>query len=305
MTRRNFIIGTRSSALAIRQTEEVVALLRTLDDAHFTIATITTTGDRQAEAPLLGIGRNVFAKEIEEALIRTEIDVAVHSLKDLLTELPPGLALGAIGRRQDPRDVLVDRWRLPLGELSSGTRIGTSSPRRGAFLRALRPDLRVVPIRGNVDTRLRKAYGEDYDGVILAAAGVIRMGRQEEVAQYLPVEDFVPAVGQGALAVQIRSDDAVAREVVSKADHAPTRIAVTAERAFLSALGGGCAVPVAAYGVARGEELHLVAMAGTEDGKEMFKVALDTDVSSPERAGSRLAERLLASGARDILETAS
>ena len=305
MTRRNFIIGTRSSALAIRQTEEVVALLRTLDDAHFTIATITTTGDRQTEAPLLGIGRNVFAKEIEEALIRTEIDVAVHSLKDLLTELPPGLALGAIGRRQDPRDVLVDRWRLPLGELSSGTRIGTSSPRRGAFLRALRPDLRVVPIRGNVDTRLRKAYGEDYDGVILAAAGVIRMGRQEEVAQYLPVEDFVPAVGQGALAVQIRSDDAVAREVVSKADHAPTRIAVTAERAFLSALGGGCAVPVAAYGVARGEELHLVAMAGTEDGKEMFKVALDTDVSSPERAGSRLAERLLASGARDILETAS
>ncbi len=257
-----------------------------------------------SEAPLLSIGTGVFVKEIEDTLLRGDIDMAVHSLKDLLTELPLGLALGAIGKRQDPRDILVNRWALPLKELPPSSRIGTSSPRRVALLKAARQDLMVLPIRGNIDTRIRKASGDDYDGVVLAAAGMIRMDRQNEIAQYMPSEEFVPAVGQGALAIEIREDDRDILGVVSKVDHWPTRVAVTAERAFLAALGGGCAVPVAAYGNVYGQELRLVAMAGTEDGRQVFRAELNADTSSPEKGGERLAQKLLNAGALEIVETA-
>lgn len=299
---KEIIVGTRSSSLAVRQTEEILARLRSLNPGTtFVVTTIKTGGDKDKVTPLVGLGLGIFVKEIEDALLRGDIDMAVHSLKDLPSELTPGLILGAIGERQDPRDVLVDRWNLPVEKLPPGARIGTSSPRRTAQLNAVRHDLTLLSIRGNVDTRLRKTQGDDYDGVILAAAGILRLGRGEEIVQYLSPDVFVPAVGQGALAVEVRSEDKETLDMVSKVDHGPTRIAVTAERSFLVALGGGCAVPVAAYGQVDGRKLRLVAMAGTEDGRHIFRTNLLADVSHPEDAGKKLAQKLMDAGAHEIL----
>ncbi len=299
---KKITVGTRASALALKQTNAIIESLRLSNPGvEFVVNTIKTKGDKSQDAALLTIGKGVFVKEIEDSLLSGEIDMAVHSLKDLLTVIPSGLALGAISEREDARDVLINRWRLSLKDMPSGARIGTSSPRRAAFLKALRPDLIVLPMRGNVDTRLKKAASEEYDGTILAAAGVIRMGRQEEVTQYLPTEDFVPAVGQGALAVEIREDDKGTLAVVSKVNHQPTSTAVTAERSFLAALGGGCAVPVAAYGKLEKNRLRLVAAAASEDGKRIFRVSLDAGVTNPQKAGEKLARALLDSGASEIL----
>ena len=301
---KEIIVGTRSSSLAVRQTEEILVQLRSLNPGvTFVVTTIKTGGDKDKVTPLvgLGLGLGIFVKEIEDALLRGDIDMAVHSLKDLPSELTPGLTLGAIGERQDPRDVLVDRWNLPVEKLPPGARIGTSSPRRTAQLNAVRRDLTLLSIRGNVDTRLRKIQGDDYDGVVLAAAGILRLGRGEEIVQYLSPEVFVPAVGQGALAVEVRCEDKETLDMVSKADHGPTRITVTAERSFLVALGGGCAVPVAAYGQIHEGKLRLVAMAGTEDGQHIFRTNLVADVSYPEDAGRKLAQKLMDAGAREIL----
>ncbi len=300
--RKEIIVGTRSSPLAVRQTEEVLTQLRSLNPGtEFVVTTIKTGGDRSADAPLVGLGRGVFVKEIEDSLLRGDIDLAVHSLKDLPTELPEKLTIGAVGERRDPRDVLVDRWDLPMEKLPSGARIGTSSPRRIAQLKAARQDLRVLPIRGNVDTRLRKARGDDYDGVILAAAGILRLGRQNEITQHLSPQEFVPAVGQGALAVEVRSEDKETLDIVSGVDHRPTSIAIAAERAFLAALGGGCAVPVAGHCQVDERKLRLVAMAGTEDGRHIFRVNLVTGTSHPEDAGRNLAQMLMDAGAGEIL----
>ena len=299
---KEIIVGTRSSSLALRQTEEILVQLRSLNPGTiFVVRTIKTGGDKDKVTPLVGLGLGIFVKEIEDALLRGDIDMAVHSLKDLPSEFPDGLSLGAVGERQDPRDVLVDRWDMPVEKLPSGARIGTSSPRRTAQLNGVRQALPLLSIRGNVDTRLLKARGDDYDGVVLAAAGILRLGRSEEIAQYLSPEVFVPAVGQGALAVEVRSDDKTTLDIVSKADHGPTRIVVTAERAFLVALGGGCAVPVAAYGRIHEGKLRLVAMAGTEDGRQIFRVNLMVDVSQPEEAGRKLAQKLMDAGAHEIL----
>ncbi len=299
-------VGSRTSPLSLAQTEEILAHLRASSPAReFEVVPTTTTGDREKDSPLLELGRGTFAKEIELDLIEGKIDFAVHSAKDLLSTLPEGLTLAAIGRRLDPRDVLVDRWGLGLAALPSEARIGTSSPRRTAQIKALRDDVAVLPIRGNVGTRLEKAVGDDYDGVVVAAAGLIRLGRENAVAEHLPVASFTPEVGQGTLAVEAREDDAATIGMLAKIDHAPSHVALAAERAFLAELGGGCKVPVAAYARIHGGELLISAMAALPDGSQIFRRESVYPVDDPEAAGRRAAEDLLESGAKDIVDGAA
>ena len=250
MSQRTFIVGTRGSALALTQTGFVVEALQ---KAHTGLAietrTIHTEGDRSAASLSEIGGRGVFVIEIERALLAREIDIAVHSLKDLPAEETPGLAIAAVYQREDPRDVLVTRTGDTLDRLPTGAVVGTGSPRRAAQIVAARPDLRIADIRGNVDTRLRKVEAGEYDATVLAAAGLARLGWLDRATQIFETVQMLPAVGQGALAVQTRADDAEAIAVVSAVDHEPTRAAVTAERAFERRLGGGCHAAIAAYAV--------------------------------------------------------
>ena len=295
-------VGSRTSPLSHAQTEEVLRPLRRLyPDTEFEIVPIVTVGDRRKSAPLLSMDKGMFVKEIEASLLDGEIDLAVHSAKDLTAELPRGLVLGAFGERQDARDVLVDRWGATLGELPEGARIGTSSPRRTAQLRAARPDLQVLPIRGNVGTRLEKARGDEFDGVVLAAAGVARLGRSEEISEYLEPEVCTPEVGQGALAVEARDDRLQILGMVAQIDHMATSTAVRCERAFLQAIGGGCRVPVTAYARLDGGELHILAMAAIPDGSRVFRVTLVREAAEPESAGRQAAKALEDQGAREII----
>ncbi|MCH7625993.1 MAG: hydroxymethylbilane synthase [Chloroflexi bacterium] len=295
-------IGTRTSPLSLAQTDEVVAQLRAAaPDLRIEVVPMNTEGDRNKIAPLLSMERGMFVKALEVALLSNEVDLAVHSAKDLPSELPDGLTIGAITRREDPRDVIVNKWGLPLEELPEGARIGTSSPRRIAQLKRVRPDISFIPIRGNVGTRLEKAQGSDYDGVVLAAAGIVRLGRQSEISQYLTPEVCVPDVGQGALALEIRADDEATRSLVAIAGHPHSSLAVRAERAFLKAMGGGCTVPVAAYAVIENGRIVMSAVAATPDGSTMVKDSESFAESDPEGAGEKMASTLLSMGAREIL----
>lgn len=308
MTRasRRVRVGTRGSNLALRQTEEVLEQLRaTVPGIEYDVVRIKTGGDAAANAPLAELGLGIFVKEIERALLDGEIDIAVHSLKDLPTKLPDGLSIGAVCKRQDPRDVLVNRWGWPLDRLPSGAKIGTGSPRREAQLWAVRQDLVVLPIRGNVDTRLDKANGADYDGAILAAAGVIRMGRDAEVAQFLPLNDFVPAPGQGALAVEVRSADDEVMALVSKVQDPPTRRDVTAERAFLKILGGGCEVPVGAYARTDGDTMVLSVFLASRDGTRVFKTKTMGSASNPHEVAMETHQRVIERGGVGLLNRSS
>ena len=288
--------------MSLAQTEEVLAPLRTaFPDVEISVVPITTGGDRRKEAPLLSMPRGMFAREIEVALLEGRIDLAVHSAKDLPAELPDGLGIAALTQRRDPRDVLVNRWRLPLSELPSGARLGTSSPRRTAQIKALRPDLEVVPIRGNVGTRLEKAKGEGYDGVVLAAAGLERLGLQDEVCEYFSPDRFTPEVGQGALLVETRTSDSRVSGMLSRVDHHPTNAEVTSERAFLAEVGGGCRVPVAAYAVLEDNALEISAMAVTPGGGRIFRSRTTHDAARPAAAGREAAEALMAAGASEIV----
>jgi len=237
-------IGSRGSQLALWQANHIAALLR--GQGHeVEIEIVKTTGDRLQEAAFAQVGsKGMFTKEIEEALAAGRVDLAVHSLKDLPTELPPPFALAATLVRVDPRDVLVSSKYASLAELPKGSRVGTSSQRRRAQLKALRPDLQPQEFRGNVDTRLRKLSEGQVDAILLAGAGLDRLGKTDWVRERLDPRDFCPAAGQGALAIETRKDDAATREAVAFLDHADTRFAVTAERAALAALGGGCQVPI-------------------------------------------------------------
>ena len=288
--------------MSLAQTEEVLAPLRAaFPDVEISVVPITTGGDRRKDAPLLSMPRGMFAREIEVALLEERIDLAVHSAKDLPAELPDGLSIAALTQRRDPRDVLVNRWRLPLSELPSGARLGTSSPRRTAQIKALRPDLEVVPIRGNVGTRLEKAKGEGYDGVVLAAAGLERLGLQDEVCEYFSPDRFTPEVGQGALLVETRTSDSRVSGMLSRVDHHPTNAEVTSERAFLAEVGGGCRVPVAAYAVLEDNALEISAMAVTPDGGRIFRSRTTHHAARPAAAGREAAEALMAAGASEIV----
>jgi hydroxymethylbilane synthase len=244
----------------------------------------------------------VFVKEIENAVLSGDVDVAVHSLKDMPSAMTPGLILPAFTTREDPRDVLVTRHRCTLAELPKGAKVGTSSPRRAAQVKALRPDVQIVELRGNVDTRLRKAAEEDYDGIILAAAGLIRMGWETEISEYLDPEVCLPAVGQGAMAVQVRSDDADTIETIATVDDSKTRAEVVAERAFLSALGGGCQVPFGALGKADDGALELEGMIAAPDGSRVIRASVDGRSDEAESLGKALAEKMMGMGAGEILD---
>ena len=295
-------IGARSSPLSLAQAEEVAAPLRQrFPDRRFEITTLSTAGDRDRRSSLASLGRGAFVKEIEVALLDGRTDMAVHSAKDVPADLPDGLTLAGTVARQDPRDVLVDRWSLPLDELPPGARIGTSSPRRTAQVKARRPDVELIPIRGNVGTRLEKATGPDYDGVVLAAAGLARLGRLDEIAEYLPVDVCTPDVGQGTLAVEVREDDRELIDMMEQIDHAPTSITLRAERAFLALLSGGCTAPIAAYARVEGARLRIASMAATPDGARIWRRDGEWTADQPEEAGRRMAQALLDSGAREVV----
>jgi hydroxymethylbilane synthase len=297
-------IGTRGSALALWQAEHVKARLEALGHV-VRLEVITTTGDKLLDRRLeLVGGKGAFLKEIEEALLVRTVDLAVHSLKDVPTSLPEGLRLCAFLERADPRDAWLSRDGSPLEAIGAGARVGTTSLRRQAQLRALRPDLEIVDLRGNVDTRLRKLRAGEFDAILLAMAGLTRLGRAGEVTQALEPETLLPAPGQGAIALECRADDAAVAAAVEPLHHARTADAVRAERAFLARLGGGCNVPLGAFAQAEpGAGQRLRAFVAREDGGAILRG--ERRGEDPQALGHGLAEDLLERGAEALLRPGS
>ncbi len=302
---RTVRVGSRSSPLALAQTEEVLSLLRArFPDAEFEVVHLSTSGDRKADAVLTSLGRGAFVKDIELALLDGEIDFAVHSAKDVGPDIAEGLQILPVGERQDARDVLVSKSGLSLMSLPAGTRLGTGSPRRKAQIIATRPDIEVVPIRGNVGTRLEKAHGPEYDGVVIAAAGLARLGRLSEATEFLGVERVTPDVGQGTLVAEYRQDDDEMGAMLDSVVVDETASAFRAERAFLDTLGGGCTSPVAAYGEIDGKRMRVFSMAATPDGERIVRSLIVGDVNEAADVGRRAANALLESGASEIVRDA-
>ena len=306
--RDHLVIGSRGSKLALWQSEWVRSRLEALrPDVRVRVEVYKTQGDVMRDVPLSVIGgKGVFTKELEEALLAGRIDIAVHSLKDLPTTLPDGLAITAVTERGDPRDALVlrpdgARDSASLKRLPEGAVVGTSSLRRQAQLKGLRPDLLVKDLRGNVDTRLRKLDAGEYDAIILAAAGLRRLGLDGRISAYLPAEEMLPAVGQGALGVETRTGDERVGALVSLLEHAPTRAACTAERALLFALGGGCQVPIAAHATVARDRLRLEALVAAPGGESVIRDAIEDEAAHAARAGHVLAQRLRERGADRLL----
>lgn len=297
----NLTIGSRTSRLAMWQTEHITDLLqRAWPQLSSRIEPFVTQGDKTLDKPLPEIGgKGLFTHELEQALLNGRIDLAVHSLKDLPVQNSPGLTLGAIVGRADVRDVLIAPAGHTLETLPQGAIVGTSSLRRQSQLNRLRPDLDVRSIRGNVETRIRKVHDGQYQATILAAAGVIRLGLEEEIAEWLSLETMLPAPGQGALAVQCRADDAETCRLLAAIHHSNVAAAVSAERTFLHALGGGCATPVAAYAVWQNGRLHLTGYVGSINGDKM--VRLHDSGKDPQALGQALAQAAIAQGAAEIL----
>ncbi len=300
---RQIVLGTRGSKLALRQSEIVKQRLEeSWRGLSVRLEIIKTTGDKITDAPLATIGgKGLFVKEIEEALLDGHIDLAVHSMKDMPAELPAGLTIGAIPMREDPRDVVVTAQRGGLYGLRGGARVGTSSVRRMVQITRLRPDLHVEMLRGNLDTRLRKVRDGHYDAAILAAAGLHRMGWDHEIGEYLDPDAFLPAIGQGALGIEIRDNDRSLQELLTPLHHEETAIAVRAERSFLCKLEGGCQVPIGGYCSIRNGRIHLVGMVASLDGTTMVRDEEEGNCGEPEEVGRRLAMRILDRGGREIL----
>jgi hydroxymethylbilane synthase len=296
------VIGSRRSRLAMRQAESVRELLQAAHPGlQVEIVPLVTAGDRSQEHGGTLSGKGAFVQEIEEALLGGRIDCAVHSCKDVPVALPPRCALLAFPAREDPRDVLAGTKGRWLSELPAGAVVATSSQRRAVQLKRLRADVTVVPVRGNVDTRLRKAAEGEYQAAVLAAAGLLRLGLFDEIAQWFEPEEMLPAPGQGALCVEGRADDRRVAELLAAIDDAPTRAAVEAERAFLQALGGGCDVPIGALATVAGEGLELAGLiAGPESGR-MVRDSLRGAAADPAAVGRALAERILAAGGQECL----
>jgi hydroxymethylbilane synthase len=292
------VIASRGSQLALWQARWVEAQLSARGH-ECQIRIIKTTGDKITDVPLAKVGtKGLFTKEIEEALLARDADLAVHSLKDLPTELPVGLTIAAVPPREDPRDALVG---TRLADLPAGARVGTSSLRRSAQLKKMRPDLIVESVRGNVDTRLRKLDEGQYDAILLAAAGLKRLGWADRIAELMPPEEMCPAVGQGALAIETRESGA-GFDACRQLDHGPTRAAVTAERGVLASLGGGCQVPIGASATVAGERLRLVGVVAAPDGSEIVRAEAEGAAANAEAIGRKLGGQLLEQGARQILE---
>jgi hydroxymethylbilane synthase len=297
-------IGTRGSHLALAQTHWVKAQVQARHaDTTIEVVIIKTTGDKLKDVPLAQVGgKGLFIKEIEEALLAGEVDLAVHSLKDMPAEMPPGCVLAAVPPREDCRDAFISQRYASLGEIPAGGRVGTGSLRRKVQILHRRPDLEVVHLRGNVDTRLRKLETEGLDAIILAAAGLKRLGLGHIPRGFLDETEMLPAIGQGALGLEVRADDQEMLELLSPMNHFPSQAAVTAERAFLARLEGGCLVPVAARGRLEEDSLSLEALISDLEGRRVFR---DRLVGPPEEAdtmGRRLAEMLLERGGGKILQ---
>jgi len=297
-------IGTRGSPLALRQSTWVKeALAGRSPQLEFELVIIKTSGDKIQDVSLEAIGgKGLFVKEIEEALLAKRIDLAVHSLKDMPGELPRGLIIGAVPVREDPRDVLISRDRMLLKDIPGQKKIGTGSLRRKAQLLHHRADLQVVPLRGNLDTRLKKMESEGLAGIILAAAGIHRMGFEDRISQYLDLDTSLPAVGQGALALEIREGDLRLQELVDAVHHQATALCTQAERAFLNRLQGGCQIPIAGHAWIQGERIILKGLIAGLDGVTIIKDQWEGPLTDPPSLGIRLAEKLIQAGGWEILE---
>ena len=304
MSRSTLILGTRGSKLAVHQSQWVQARLQELAPGlTISLQRIQTSGDKILDVPLAKIGgKGLFVKEIEDALLSKEIDLAVHSMKDVPTALPEGLDILCVPPREDPRDALITRDGCRLDQLKPGARIGTSSLRRQAQLLHYRPDFTIEMLRGNLDTRLRKLREGQFDAIVLAAAGLRRLAWDAEITEYLPVYLSLPAIAQGALGIEARSDDTFVRELLSRFEHRPTRITVTAERALLHRLEGGCQVPIAAHAALEGDRLTVDGLVASVDGRRVIRHQIQGPASEAQALGTKLAERLLADGGDVILK---
>ncbi|WP_027338873.1 hydroxymethylbilane synthase [Halonatronum saccharophilum] len=301
---KDIIVGTRGSKLALAQSGLVVDKLASyFPDYNFKLKVISTKGDRILDKALSQIGgKGLFIKEIEIALLNREVDLAIHSIKDMPARLEEGLEIIGIPRRANALDVLVSKDNLTLDDLPKGSRIGTGSLRRRAQILNYRSDLEVEPLRGNIDTRLKRVAEGDFDGIILAAAGLERIGWEDRITQYINQNISIPAVGQGALAIEGRSDDDAIKEVVEKLNDRPTIDTVKAERSFLDYLEGDCKVPIGAYGEVDGDKLILSGVIGKIDGSLLLKDSVKGSRSKGQDLGVELAKKLIDKGAKEILE---
>lgn len=303
--RKRLVLGTRGSKLALWQAEMVAEALRASSGVEVELRTIKTQGDKILDSPLARIGgKGLFVKEIELALMAGEVDFAVHSLKDVPTEVPEPLCLAAMIERHDPRDALISRGGAVLESLRHGAIIGTSSLRRQAQLLNHRPDFLIKDLRGNLDTRLRKVESGEFDAAVLSAAGLMRMGWQDRITALIPIEISLPAVGQGTVAIEARNEDEQVLGLVGELNHHATELATRAERAFLRRLEGGCQVPIGALGRVEGRRLSLDGMVASLDGSKLIRDRLVSDLDGlgePEELGLALAERLLTQGAGEVL----
>ena len=297
-------IGTRGSNLALWQANWVKsALNQKFPHISIELEIIKTQGDKILDVPLAQVGgKGLFVKEIEQALIDRRVDLAVHSMKDMPAEIPERLCVGAIPEREIPSDVLISKNGLKLSKLASGSIIGTSSLRRGAQLRHCRNDIVIKPLRGNLDTRLRKLEAEDMDAIVVAAAGVKRLNFEDRITEYLDEEVMLPAVGQGALCIEIRENDLPVSEMISTLDDSQTRTIVSGERAFLNRLEGGCQIPIAGHGKIENDRYMLTGLVAEVDGSRLIKDSISGPVEASENLGVELAERLLDKGADKLLE---
>lgn len=299
-------IGTRGSKLALWQANWIKdALLARYPNRQVELQIIKTKGDKILDTPLAQVGgKGLFVKEIETAMLEGAIDLAVHSMKDMPSFIPEGLQIGAIPRRENPHDVLISHPQRPhpLNDLKAGARIGTCSLRRAAQLLHLQPHFEIIPLRGNLDTRLRKLESENMDAIVLAAAGVLRLGLAERITQYLGEEIMLPAVGQGALCIETRINDPDIEPLIGALNHPPTHTVVTGERAFLNHLEGGCQVPIAAHGHTDGQTFTLTGLTASVDGQTCIKDTVSGPAAESDRIGVELARRLLDQGARAILD---
>jgi hydroxymethylbilane synthase len=304
MSTRQLRIATRRSPLALWQAEHVRARLQQLHPGvQVELLTMSTRGDRVLDSPLAKIGgKGLFVKELEQGMLAGEADIAVHSMKDVPAELPQGLEIGAILEREDPRDAFVSNRFAALAELPQGARVGTSSLRRQCQLRAVRPDLEILDLRGNVNTRLAKLDGGDYDAIVLASAGLKRLGMAERITRVLEPEDMLPAIAQGVIGIECRSDDATVKALIEPLNHTGTGLRTRAERAMNAALAGGCQAPVAGFSILTGDSIALRGLVGWPNGRAIIRGEISGPAAQAAALGEQLAQDLLQRGARPILD---
>ena len=296
-------IGTRGSALALLQTNLVLSKLQEQHPEYdYEIVQVRTSGDINSTGSLQTMGLGVFVKEIERQLLDGIIDMAVHSLKDLPTEIPERLEIKAVLEREDPRDIQVNTLGAPLRELPDGFSIGTSSPRRKAQISSAYPHLSIIPLRGNIETRLNKSSGLECNGAVLAAAGLIRLNLTHHITEFLPIEEFVPPPGQGVIAVETRTESSYITECLTSIDHAHTRTAITAERLFLGNVGGGCQTPLGAHATIAGNNLTLRAFLGSEDGTTTYNHSATGQINQAQAVADEVHSQLISAGAKNLLK---